>query len=514
MHLFNIILSVSVFIVVQGDDDFLYDTFPEDFLWGTATSSYQIEGAWNVDGKGENIWDTFSHESGKVANNDTGDIACDSYNNYAEDIQLLKDLGVDFYRFSLSWARLLPTGRVDQPNQAGIDYYNTLINELLEEDIIPMVTLYHWDLPKDLYDQGGWENEEMVQIFNEYAIFAFELFGDRVKWWITFNEPYVFIVYGMGEGYHAPGLESPGEIIYTAAHTVLKAHAEAWHSYDELFRPTQNGNIGITLDTDWKEPLTDSPEDIEASERGMQFSLGWFANPIHGSGGYPAVMKEKIAEKSAQQGYEQSRLPEFTAEEEARILGTSDFFGLNHYSTAMVQGENTVAPEPSYLDDRDIITSVNETWIGCDFVYVVPWGLRNLLNWITNTYDRPNIYITENGMCDYNATLNDEHRVNYYRSYTNNVLKAIKLDGCDVRSYTAWSLLDNFEWAYGYDLRFGLHHVDFEDPARPRTPKASAEFIRQLVADNGFPEPEVKTQNLNQVKPKEFVRAKFRSGTQ
>ncbi|ELU13710.1 hypothetical protein CAPTEDRAFT_98427 [Capitella teleta] len=487
MRFLSLILACAA---VATRADFLYDTFPDYFQWGVATASYQIEGAWNVDGKGDSIWDTYTHAGGNVVKNETGDIACDSYNKYEDDVQLLQDLGVNFYRFSLSWARLLPTGRVDQPNQAGIDYYNSLIDALLAAGVEPMVTLYHWDLPQELDDQGGWENEDMVQIFNEYAVFAFELFGDRVKSWITFNEPYVFITMGYGQGAHAPGLQSPGEKVYTVAHVVLKAHAEAWHSYNELFRPTQDGVIGITLDSEWKEPYSDDPEDIEAAERAIQFCLGWFANPIFGSGGYPTVMKEKILEKSLEQGYEESRLPEFTEEEENRIHGTSDFFGLNHYTTSLVQNADRPSLVPSYLNDRDIITRVNSTWDRSEWIFVVPWGLRSLLNWISDSYGNPNVIITENGMSDSNATLEDAHRVNYFRLYTNNVLKAIKLDGCDVRSYTAWTLMDNFEWAFAYDVRFGLHHVDFEDPERPRTPKASAEFIRQLVADNGFPEPE------------------------
>jgi len=476
-------------------DDFLYETFPEGFQWGTATSSYQIEGAWNADGKGEQIWDRWAHEGGKVRNNATGDVACDSYNRHKEDVAIMKDLGVNFYRFSISWSRILSDGTINTINEAGIDYYNRVINDLITAGITPMVTLYHWDLPQALQDKGGWQNEIIIQHFNDYARICFERFGDRVKLWLTFNEPWVVSYLGHGNAVFAPGIYGPDIITYIVTHNIIKSHAAAWHTYDQQFRATQNGRISITLDIDWKEPLTSNPEDVAAADRAIEFKLGWFANPILVNGDYPEVMKNYVAAKSAMEGLSVSRLPAFTTEEKLWIKGTFDYLGINHYSSVLVSHKAHGTEWPGWDFDRDVEEQYDPTWptSGSEWLRVVPWGLRKLLVWIKDHYGNPEVIITENGVSDPPeefGSLNDQLRVNFYRDYINNVLKAVKVDGCNVIGYTAWSLMDNFEWNEGYTATFGLHYIDFaNDPTLERKPKASAAFYKQLVTDNGWPQP-------------------------
>jgi len=472
-------------------DAFLEGTFPEGFMWGTATAAYQIEGAWNEDGRGPSIWDTFSHTPGLVENGDNGDVACDSYHKFADDIQLMKNLGLKHYRFSISWTRILPDGTTKVINQKGIDYYNKVIDGLIAAGIKPMVTLYHWDLPQPFQDEGGWPNPKLADYFNEYARVCFKSFGDRVKSWITFNEPICTCWLGYGNGEHAPGIKDPLNSPFKAAHTLLRAHAKAYHTYDKEFRPTQKGECGITINSDWYEPLdSKNPEDVATAEKLRQFKFGWYANPIFGeSGDYPEVMKQQLEKKSKLLGLPESPLPSFTEEEKKMLKGSSDFFGLNHYTTRLV---SPVKEQPTELKSEAALVDAKEetdpswTRTGSAWLYIVPWGLRRLLCWIKKTYKNPPIIITENGCSDRRNDKDDQERVNYYRRYIDEVLKAVKLDGVDVKGYTAWSLIDNFEWANGYSERFGLHFVDFSDPKRPRTPKSSAKFYSEVIKNNGF----------------------------
>ncbi|ODM94351.1 Lactase-phlorizin hydrolase [Orchesella cincta] len=474
----------------QNDSDFLYDYFPEDFEWGFATASYQIEGAWNVDGKGQNIWDEFTHRNvSPIVDGSSGDVACDSYNKYLEDVELLKNTGVNFYRFSLSWSRLLPDGTNRTVNQRGIDYYNKLINALIANGIEPMVTLYHWDLPLALQGVGGWTNETVVQHFENYARLAYSYFGDRVKQWITLNEPFVVCQLGHGDGVHAPGHTSPVEP-YLCAHNILKSHASAYRLYERDFKESQGGQVGVTLDSGWYEPEDpNNPDHVEAAERAVLFKHGWYAFPIF-FGDYPPVMRQLIDQKSEAEGLQESRLPEFDNYWSQQLNGSYDFLGLNHYTTELVVPENRT--DPGYSGDQNTRTYQSAEWpeSASSWLKVVPWGFRKIMNWIKNTYGNPTLYVTENGFSDTDAEgVNDQGRVDYYRDYTNNMLKAIKLDGCNIKKYTAWSLIDNFEWARGYTERFGAHFVDFNDPARMRTPKRSQGYLKQLFADNGFPPP-------------------------
>ncbi|NWR57682.1 LPH hydrolase, partial [Bucorvus abyssinicus] len=481
-------------IPLPKEDEFLYGEFPKNFWWSVATAAYQIEGGWRADGKGLSIWDKFSHTPLKISNDDTGDVACDSYHKIEEDVEMLKKLKVSHYRFSISWSRVLPDGTTRYINEMGLNYYERLIDALLAANIKPQVTLYHWDLPQALQNIGGWENDTIVQRFKEYAELLFQRLGDKVKFWITLNEPYNTAYLGYGVGTAAPGISlRPGRAPYVVAHNLIKAHAEAWHLYNETYRAKQGGLISITINTEWAEPRNPhKQEDIHSARQYLQFLLGWFAHPIFKNGDYSAVMKTRIRERSLAQGLSQSRLPEFTESEKQRIKGTFDYFGLNHYTTVLTYNVNYPAGVLSYDSDRGVASVADRSWLnsGSFWLKVTPFGFRKLLRWIKEEYNNPPIYVTENGVSERGALgFNDTWRMHYYRSYINEALKAIVLDGVDLRGYTAWTLMDNFEWAVGFDERFGLYHVNFTDPSLPRRPKASARYYSQIINCNGFPNP-------------------------
>ncbi|XP_047122092.1 myrosinase 1-like [Schistocerca piceifrons] len=464
--------------------------FPDGFLLGAATASYQVEGAWNESGKGENIWDRLTHEHPDwIADGSNGDVACDSYHKYQEDAELVANLGFDVYRFSLSWSRLLPSGDWDVVNPAGIEYYNNLIDALLERNIQPLVTLFHWDLPQKLQDIGGWPNPRIADYFEEYARLAFENFGDRVKWWLTFNEPNVMCSGYGEERQKAPAINAHGFGEYMCGYTLLLGHARAYRLYDSEYRATQNGSVGITLNSDFYEPASDSQADIDAAERAQQFHLGWFAHPIFSEeGNYPAVMIERVDNNSLEAGIWISRLPKFTAQEIEDLKGSADFFGLNHYSTYLVT-DGLSGLEPSILRDTGVIKTVDPSWpeSASSWLKVVPWGFRKLLNWIARNYNNPPVFVTENGFSD-RGTLDDTDRQEYYKQYLAQLLMAVNIDGNNVIGYTAWSLLDNFEWMSGYTEKFGIYHVDFESPNRTRTAKGSVEMFQNITATREIPE--------------------------
>jgi len=348
--------------------------FPRDFVWGTATSAYQIEGAVDVDGRQPSIWDTFCGIPGNIANGDSGKEACDHYRRFEDDVKLMADMGLTAYRFSISWSRLFKDPAGKEPNQRGIEFYNRLIDVLLDNGIQPWVTLYHWDLPEQLQQQyDGWLGEKTIALFAEYAATCFELFGDRVKRWITINESWVVSVLGYGQGIFAPGRVSNSEP-YQVAHNLLLAHAEAVDVYRKKFQTSQKGLIGISNNCDWREPLTNSQEDCEAAQKALEFFLAWFADPIY-LGDYPQSMKQAVG----------SRLPDFTAEQKLKIKGSSDFFGLNHYTTMYASAANgSVVAQDVYgngglSEDQDVNLSVDESWPVTDFRWaVVPWGCRKL----------------------------------------------------------------------------------------------------------------------------------------
>ncbi|XP_022915768.2 myrosinase 1-like [Onthophagus taurus] len=460
--------------------------FPPNFQFGVATAAYQVEGGWNSSGKGENIWDRLTHtRSELITDGSNGDIACDTYNKAIEDVQLLKSLGVDFYRFSFSWSRILPTGTANKINPDGIRYYNEMIDELLANGIKPFATMYHWDLPQPLQELGGWPNSVIADLFADYANVLYENFGDRIKDWITFNEVGVFCGGGYESASMAPAYNGAGFGVYLCGHTVLRAHGKAYRLYESKYKASQGGRVGITIDSGWYEPASESPVDIEAAETAIQMGFGWFAHPIFSTDGdYPPVMKQRIAQKSAEEGFSRSRLPEFTSEEIAEIRGSSDFFGLNHYTT----NRCTIIPDgwgtpPSQWTDAGALCSQDADWepSASSWLKVVPWGFRKLLVWIKNEYNNPEVVVTENGFSD-RGELRDCRRINYYNSYLEQLLKAIHEDGCNVSGYTAWSFMDNFEWMRGFTERFGLYYVDFNDPNRPRTPKMSYYVYKNILA--------------------------------
>ncbi|XP_056245570.1 lactase/phlorizin hydrolase-like [Seriola aureovittata] len=471
-----------------------YGTFPKGFSWGVSSSAYQIEGGWNADGKGTSIWDTFTHKPGSIPGNPSGDVACDSYHRLDEDLYMLRALRVKSYRFSLSWSRIFPDGQRTSLNQRGVDYYNRLIDGLVAYNITPTVTLYHWDLPQALQTLGGWDNVDMINIFNDFCDFCFATFGDRVKFWITFNQPHTIAWSGYGLGQIPPNVKKPGLAPYRVAHNLIKAHAKAYHTYDNKYRKSQGGLVSIALNADWIEPKdVNVPREVAAADRALQFQLGWFAHPIFKNGDYPDAMKWQVGNKSELQGLSESRLPSFTEEEKSFIRGTADMFCVNHYTTKIARHATLRLTPQSYEYDRDL----SEAEEGDSPTTViskqraVAWGLRRLLNWIKEEYGDPEIFITENGVAtDIKTTVDDTDRVFYHKTYVDEALKAHNLDDVKVKGYIATSLMDSFEWLNGYKIGFGLHHVDFTNSNRPRTPKRSAHYYYQVMRDNGFPLPD------------------------
>ncbi|XP_051820820.1 cytosolic beta-glucosidase-like [Antechinus flavipes] len=467
-------------------------TFPEGFGWGAATAAYQVEGGWDADGKGPNVWDTFTHQGGdRVFRNQTADVACGSYTLWEEDLKCIKQLGLTHYRFSLSWSRLLPDGTTGFINQKGIDYYNKMINDLLANGITPVVTLYHFDFPQPLEDQGGWKTGAIIEVFDAYARFCFGTFGDRVKLWITINEPNILALFAYEKGMFPPGVPNPGIGAYQAVHNMIKAHAKAWHSYDSLFRKKQNGQVSVALFSPWVAPANPtSVADQEAAKRAMVLALDSFAKPIFIDGDYPAELKSRVAAMSKKQGYPSSRLPEFTDEEKKMIKGTADFFAVQYYTASLAKHRENSGGEPSLLNDIEVEVFPDPSWqvsFPGSWIYVVPWGLRELLKYIKDTYNNPVIYITENGFPQGDpAPLDDTQRWEYFRQTIQELYKAIHLDKVNLQLYCVWSLLDNFEWTAGYSNKFGLYQVDFENPALPRVPYKSAMEYAKVIQNNGI----------------------------
>ncbi|XP_003794429.1 lactase-phlorizin hydrolase [Otolemur garnettii] len=472
-------------------DLFYHGTFRDDFLWGISSSAYQVEGAWDTDGKGPSIWDNFTHTPGSnVKENATGDIACDSYNQLDADLNMLRALKVKAYRFSISWSRIFPTGRNSSINSHGVDYYNRLINGLVASNISPMVTLFHWDLPQALQDIGGWENPSLIELFDSYADFCFQTFGDRVKFWMTINEPTYQAWLGYGSGDFPPGVKDPGWAPYRIGHALIKAHARVYHTYHEKYRQKQKGIVSLSLSAHWAEPKSPGVlRDVAAADRMLQFSLGWFAHPIFRNGDYPDAMKWKVGNRSELQHLATSRLPSFTEEEKIYIRGTADVFCLNTYYSKIVQHKTPRLNPPSYEDDQELLEEEDPSWPSTAMGRAVPWGMRRLLNWIKEEYGDIPIYITENGVGLTNPNLEDTDRIFYHKTYINEALKAYRLDGVDLRGYSAWSLMDNFEWLNGYTVKFGLHYVDFDNVNRPRTARASATYYTEVITNNGMPLP-------------------------
>ena len=442
--------------------------FPEGFVWGAATSAYQIEGAWDEDGKGESIWDRFVHTPYHVVDGATGDVACDHYHRTAQDVQLMQSLGLKTYRFSVSWPRILPLGR-GEVNEKGLDFYDRLVDELLSAGIPPTVNLFHWDLPQALQDAGGWVNRESADWFAEYARVVFERLGDRVRRWITANEPRVAAFLGYGSGLHAPGLHDYTRA-YQAAHHLLLAHGKAV----QVFRAGgQDGRIGVVHDLAHFIPASDREEDVAACRRAYEQDIGQFLEPIFRRR-YPEALHRWI-------GPQRPRVEDGDMD----VIGQPiDFLGINYYKTHRVSFAIGEAPLNARLEPVSA-PGWGLTEMGWG---VNPAGLKAVLLDVMETYDNPPIYVSENGCAfpdapDEDGFVADWARVNYLRGHVRAIHEAIQV-GADVRGYFVWSLMDNLEWAMGYGPRFGIVRVDFE--TLERVPKRSALWYSDVIARKGI----------------------------
>ncbi|NJQ00385.1 GH1 family beta-glucosidase [Streptomyces zingiberis] len=461
-------------------------TFPPGFLWGTATASYQIEGAVDTDGRTPSIWDTFSHTPGKVRNGDTGDRATDHYHRWREDVALLADLGVGAYRFSLAWPRVQPTGR-GPALEKGLDFYRRLTDELLEKGIQPVATLYHWDLPQELEDAGGWPERDTAERFAEYAALAGEALGDRVRTWITLNEPWCSAFLGYGSGVHAPGRTEP-EASLRAAHHLNLGHGLAVQA---LRSATPAGTqVSLTLNLHQVRPLTDSPEDADAVRRIDGTANRVFTGPIlHGA--YPADVQEDTAHLT-----DWSFVRDGDTE---TIRQPLDFLGVNYYSPTLVSaargdgdhgadghGASSHSPWPSGEGVAFHRSPGETTAMGWT---IDPDGLYDLLLRVRDEVPGLPVMICENGAAfhdyaDPEGAVRDPERIAYLHGHLAAMHRAMEA-GVDLRGYFLWSLLDNFEWGHGYSKRFGLVHVDY--PTGRRTPKDSARWYGQVARSNSLP---------------------------
>ncbi|XP_061373672.1 beta-glucosidase 42 [Gastrolobium bilobum] len=457
--------------------------FPPNFVFGVATSAYQIEGACKEGGRGPSIWDAFSQTEGKIIDKCNGNVAVDHYHRYMEDVDLIAKLGFDAYRFSISWSRIFPDGLGTKVNENGITFYNNIINALLERGIQPYVTLYHWDLPLHLHESmGGWLNKKIIEYFAVYADTCFASFGDRVKNWITINEPLQTAVNGYDTAIFAPGRRENTLVEpFLVAHHQILSHAAAVSIYRSKYKDKQGGQVGLVVDCEWAEANSDKTEDKSAAARRLDFQLGWFLHPLY-YGDYPEVMRERLGDQ----------LPKFSEEDKKYLLHSLDFIGLNQYTSRFIS-HVTESTEESYYYKSQAMERIVEWEDGqaigekaaSEWLYVVPWGLQKCLNYISQKYATP-IYVTENGMDDedndtvpLDVMLDDKLRVRYFKEYLASVAQAMK-DGADVRGYFAWSLLDNFEWAQGYTKRFGLVFVDYKN-GLTRHPKSSAYWFSRFL---------------------------------
>ncbi len=438
--------------------------FPTDFLWGAATSAYQIEGSPLADGAGPSIWHEFAHTPGRTRDGDTGDVACDHYRRYREDVALMGELGLNAYRFSASWSRVLPEGR-GRINPRGLGFYERLVDALLERGIQPMLTLYHWDLPAALDRLGGWLNPDSADWFADYARVLFRALDDRVKLWVTLNEPWVVVDGGYLHGVLAPGQRNP-YAAPVAAHNLLRAHAKAVQAY----RAEGRHQIGLVVNLEPKYPATETVEDLSATMRADAYWNRHYLDPVF-LGGYPPELPEIFG----------GAWPSFPAADFDLIRQPPDFLGINYYSRQVVRHDPADWPLNAAR-----VRQTGQTHTGLDWE-VYPQGLTDILEWVAGRYGPLPLYVTENGAAFYDPPqadggIDDPLRRSYLRDHLRAALSAMR-NGVDLRGYFAWSLLDNFEWAYGYSQRFGLIHVDYA--TQRRTPKASARFYAEVIRGGG-----------------------------
>ncbi|XP_047035496.1 myrosinase 1-like [Helicoverpa zea] len=484
------LISAVVFSAVVSGCFGQNETFPTWFLFGAATAAYQIEGGWNAGDKGESMWDRLLHSTNDITlDSSNADVACDSYHLWKRDIEVAKELGLNVYRFSISWPRILPSGFPNQVSEDGKKYYSNLIDGLLEKGIQPVVTMYHWDLPQSLQDLGGWANPLIATWFGDYARVLYNLFGDRVKYWITLNEPLAICDGGYNK-MAAPYLDDMKIGGYLCNKHVLLAHAAAYRVYEKEFQSLYYGKLSMANVFFWFKP--EKTTDEEATKLAIQMWEGRYAHPIYSeSGGWPPELEKILAENSKKEGYPYPRLPPFTPEEIEFVKGTYDFYALNHYTTRLVR---KVDPEKAgswpYYGCKEIgVDFVNHpTWKTAviDWFAIYPEGLREQLLWINNTYGVDQVMITENGYPDLNDDLFDVQRMTYIKTMLQQVFLAIN-DGIHVMGYTVWSMMDNFEWVTGYKTKYGLYAVDFLSPNLTRTPRESARFYSSVTKGRRIP---------------------------
>lgn len=444
--------------------------FPKNFIWGAATSSYQIEGAWNEDGKSESIWDRFTHTPGNIIDSSTGDVACDHYHRWPEDVALMKSLNVQAYRFSIAWPRILPNGR-GAVNQPGLDFYSRLVDGLLEAGLRPFATLYHWDLPQTLQDAGGWPARATAEAFAEYTDVISRALGDRVKDWMTINEPWCvsFLSHQIGE--HAPGWKNNWPAALRAAHHVLLAHGWA---VPILRRNSPKAEVGIVLNQSPAYPASPSEADAAAARAYDGYFNRWFLDPVYGRG-YPA---DKVVEYS-RAGHLPDKMAFVQPGDLNAIAAPTDFLALNYYNRAILRAgvpESENLPRTVFLQDE--MTEMD--W------EVYAEGLYDLLCHIHTEYRPPKLYITENGASysdgpDAQGRVADQRRLTYLHDHLAACHRAIQA-GAPLAGYFVWSFMDNFEWAKGYTQRFGVVWVDYA--TQQRVPKDSALWYAQVAARN------------------------------
>jgi len=448
--------------------------FPKHFIWGAATSAYQIEGAWNEDGKGESIWDRFTHVSGNVLNGDVGDLACDHYHLWEKDIKIMKKIGINAYRLSISWPRILPSGR-GRINQSGLDFYSRVIDTLVKENILPFVTLYHWDLPQALQDEGGWSSRSTAEAFAEYSDIVTRYLGGRVRHWITHNEPSVACLNGHCYGNHAPGIKDM-RIAFKASHHILLSHG--WSSA-VIRQNCPNAQVGIAMNVNRTLPASSSQADHDANRRAEGIWVRWFMDPLFGRH-YPAdVVADAIKEGMLPQGG-----MNFVRDGDMdNISSPLDFLGLNYYTRFLSRSEDI--PESENLP-ISVIQSPRkeESWMDMGWE-IYPEGLFEVLSWLYYEYHINAIYITENGgsfsdQPDENGCIHDRRRIDYLKDHISAAQKALQ-NNIPVKGYFVWSLLDNFEWGLGFSQRFGLVWVNHE--TQERILKDSAYWYKDYIAE-------------------------------
>ncbi|CAM8958245.1 unnamed protein product [Rhodiola kirilowii] len=503
----TMLLLICVVIFKDGKSDqmledlmpvesFNRSSFPSDFVFGAGSASYQFEGAANEGGRKPSIWDVFTHNfSDRISDGSNGDVATDFYHKYKEDLTLMKDMGSDAFRFSLSWSRIIPSGKLSEGvNQIGIDFYNNLINEMLAKGLQPFATIFHWDLPQALEKEyGGFLSPKIVEDFADFAELCYKKFGDRVKHWMTINEPWAYSDHGYALGSYAPGRCSQwyaeycrtgnsATEPYIAAHHMILAHGVAVKIYREKYQESQNGEIGVSHASHWFVPYSDTEVDRKAAERKLDFMFGWFMEPMT-YGKYPSIMRQLVG----------ARLPNFTKEQSEMLKGSYDFVGVNYYTAFYAVSVKYPNKENVSYETDDLVDLVVEKdgkpigpQAASSWIHVYPKGIHDLLIYTKEKYNNPKIYITENGYVEFNnvslpisESLKDPLRIDYHYKHFIYVLKAIK-DGVNVKGYFAWAASDNIQWDSGYTQKFGIVFIDFSNGLK-RYPKDSYYWFKHFL---------------------------------